>query len=312
MTETTERGGTGMAWSVVAVGSKGSCPLRPLRRLRPRRPAKRPAPSRPRRSQATDSADQVLEGFSHYVTKDGVRRSRVEADTAFFYESTQVTQLKKIRVVFFDLQGAGELDADRQDAAPIAGRTARWRPTATWSWSRPTAGGSRPRRSSTTTGPTPSRPTCTSPSTGQRAPGRQQLPLRPGLQERGHRPAAGRRGRRHPAAGAGQAEMRAGRAASSLGMRGWRPGPLAGAGAGAAAPNRPSSPRPPRRPSPAAQRCTFQIDNVDRQGAVNETPTGTNYFAGGNVRLSCRGTRSPCRATASRPTAATSSSSSAT
>jgi hypothetical protein len=27
--------------------------------------------------QATDSADQVLEGFSHYVTNDGVLRSRV-------------------------------------------------------------------------------------------------------------------------------------------------------------------------------------------------------------------------------------------
>ena len=37
-------------------------------------------------------------------------------------------------------------------------------------------------------------------------------------------------------------------------------------------------------------RCVFQIDNVDRQGAVRETPQGTNYFAGGNVRLSCRGT----------------------
>jgi hypothetical protein len=47
-------------------------------------------------------------------------------------------------------------------------------------------------------------------------------------------------------------------------------------------------------PSPAAgqsQRCVFQIDNVDRQGAVVETPKGTNYFAGGNVRLSCRGTK---------------------
>jgi hypothetical protein len=46
--------------------------------------------------------------------------------------------------------------------------------------------------------------------------------------------------------------------------------------------------------SPAAaqsQRCVFQIDNVDRQGKVVETPKGTNYFAGGNVRLSCRGTR---------------------
>ena len=55
--------------------------------------------------QASDSADQVLEGFSHYVTRDGIRRSRVEADTAFFYEGTQVTQLKNVRVVFFDIQG---------------------------------------------------------------------------------------------------------------------------------------------------------------------------------------------------------------
>jgi hypothetical protein len=38
-------------------------------------------------------------------------------------------------------------------------------------------------------------------------------------------------------------------------------------------------------------RCTFQIDNVDRQGSVVETPNGTNYFAGGDVRLSCRGTQ---------------------
>lgn len=55
--------------------------------------------------QATDSADQVLEGFSHYVTSEGVRRSRVEADTAFFYESTQITDLRRIKVVFYDLKG---------------------------------------------------------------------------------------------------------------------------------------------------------------------------------------------------------------
>jgi hypothetical protein len=45
-------------------------------------------------------------------------------------------------------------------------------------------------------------------------------------------------------------------------------------------------------PSPLAaqnERCVFQITNVDRQGAVVETPRGTNYFAGGNVQLSCRG-----------------------
>jgi LPS export ABC transporter protein LptC len=55
--------------------------------------------------QASDSADQVLEGFSHYVTSEGVRRSRVEADTAYFYESTQVTDLRRIKVIFYDLKG---------------------------------------------------------------------------------------------------------------------------------------------------------------------------------------------------------------
>jgi hypothetical protein len=48
----------------------------------------------------------------------------------------------------------------------------------------------------------------------------------------------------------------------------------------------------PGQPAAAQNsRCTFQIDNVDRQGSVVETARGTNYFAGGNVRLSCRGTR---------------------
>lgn len=56
--------------------------------------------------QAPDSADQVLEGFSHYVTNEGVLRSRVEADTAFFYEPTQITELHKVKVVFYDVKGA--------------------------------------------------------------------------------------------------------------------------------------------------------------------------------------------------------------
>src|ERR1700732_272213 len=38
-----------------------------------------------------------------------------------------------------------------------------------------------------------------------------------------------------------------------------------------------------------SDRCVFQITNVDRQGNVVETPQGTNYFAGGNVRLGCKG-----------------------
>jgi LPS export ABC transporter protein LptC len=56
--------------------------------------------------QAPDSADQILMGFSHYVTNNGVLRSRVEADTAFFYEATQTNELHHIKVVFFDVKGA--------------------------------------------------------------------------------------------------------------------------------------------------------------------------------------------------------------
>jgi LPS export ABC transporter protein LptC len=56
--------------------------------------------------QAPDSADQVLMGFSHYVTNNGILRSRVEADTAFFYESTQMNELHHVKVVFFDVKGA--------------------------------------------------------------------------------------------------------------------------------------------------------------------------------------------------------------
>lgn len=38
------------------------------------------------------------------------------------------------------------------------------------------------------------------------------------------------------------------------------------------------------------RRCLMQIDNVDRQGVtVNVSPGVSNYFAGGNVRMSCRG-----------------------
>ena len=47
----------------------------------------------------------------------------------------------------------------------------------------------------------------------------------------------------------------------------------------------------PQSVAAQAQRCVFQITNVDRQGAVVETPQGTNYFAGGNVELRCKGSQ---------------------
>lgn len=53
-----------------------------------------------------DTADQVLFGMSYYVTVEGVRRARVEADTAYFYTPTQSAELRVVTVTFFDPQGA--------------------------------------------------------------------------------------------------------------------------------------------------------------------------------------------------------------
>jgi LPS export ABC transporter protein LptC len=55
--------------------------------------------------QSADSADQILEGFSHYVTNQGIRRTRVEADTAYFYENSQITDLHRIKVTFYNVKG---------------------------------------------------------------------------------------------------------------------------------------------------------------------------------------------------------------
>jgi LPS export ABC transporter protein LptC len=54
---------------------------------------------------AADSADQVLEGMEHFITNDGVRRTRVIADTAYLYEATQLARLKKVKVTFYNAAG---------------------------------------------------------------------------------------------------------------------------------------------------------------------------------------------------------------
>jgi len=55
---------------------------------------------------AADTADQVLIGFSHHVTADGVRRTLLEADTALFFERAQTTVLRRVRSTFYDDRGA--------------------------------------------------------------------------------------------------------------------------------------------------------------------------------------------------------------
>ena len=54
---------------------------------------------------AADSADQVLEGMEHLITTDGVKQTRVIADTAYLYESTQQARLKQVKTTFFDANG---------------------------------------------------------------------------------------------------------------------------------------------------------------------------------------------------------------
>ena len=54
---------------------------------------------------AADSADQILETMDFNLTTDGVRRTKVVADTAYLYEATQLARLKKVKVTFYDASG---------------------------------------------------------------------------------------------------------------------------------------------------------------------------------------------------------------
>jgi len=52
-----------------------------------------------------DSADQVLIGMKHYVTTSSILRALVLADTAYFFNPTQVAELRVVHVTFYDAQG---------------------------------------------------------------------------------------------------------------------------------------------------------------------------------------------------------------
>ncbi len=63
---------------------------------------------------AVDSADQLFIGFQTNISRDGVRRAQVSSDTARLFETSQSLSLKKMRLAFFDAQGAerSKLTAD--------------------------------------------------------------------------------------------------------------------------------------------------------------------------------------------------------
>jgi LPS export ABC transporter protein LptC len=54
---------------------------------------------------AADTADQVLIDMSHYITGDGVVRARVRADSAFFYQNSQIAELRNVHITFYDKDG---------------------------------------------------------------------------------------------------------------------------------------------------------------------------------------------------------------
>src|SRR2546429_1744365 len=55
---------------------------------------------------AADSADQVMQNMSHYVTEEGIQRAHVRADTAYFYSPSQTAELRNVHITFYDIRGA--------------------------------------------------------------------------------------------------------------------------------------------------------------------------------------------------------------
>src|SRR5436853_2464544 len=55
---------------------------------------------------AADTADQVMQNMSHYVTDAGIQRAHVRADTAYFYSANQAAELRIVHITFYDPRGA--------------------------------------------------------------------------------------------------------------------------------------------------------------------------------------------------------------
>ncbi len=55
--------------------------------------------------QAGDTADQILYGVTTMLAPDGIRRNRLQADTAFIYEAAGLYDLRGIELLFYDENG---------------------------------------------------------------------------------------------------------------------------------------------------------------------------------------------------------------
>jgi len=64
-----------------------------------------PAGTTSQPSMFDDGADQVMMGVEHYLTRDGIRRGVLHADTALTFEDASEVQLRHLEIEFFDEAG---------------------------------------------------------------------------------------------------------------------------------------------------------------------------------------------------------------
>jgi LPS export ABC transporter protein LptC len=64
-----------------------------------------------------DSADQRMYGVSQHLDHNGIRRSTIQADTAYLYDARQITILLGVRAAFYDDSGVetSSLTANRME-----------------------------------------------------------------------------------------------------------------------------------------------------------------------------------------------------
>ncbi len=60
----------------------------------------------PTQANVADSADQIMEAMWTNITRNGLQVSKVEADTAYIYETRRVADLVGLKLTFFDSTGA--------------------------------------------------------------------------------------------------------------------------------------------------------------------------------------------------------------
>lgn len=60
----------------------------------------------PTRAATADSADQLMEQMAHTITRDGIKSTYLEADSAWVYNERKMIDLKGVKVTFYSPTGS--------------------------------------------------------------------------------------------------------------------------------------------------------------------------------------------------------------